>query len=383
MPADLVPNQDARLSVYFEYDNRPVADGAVSVVVYDQGTGAQIDAGPTTEDEARPGVYTYVLPASMLTPARSRLRAVFTGQDGLTDLYHEAFYSVGSIAESAQTRRNIRNAAIAQVWGSHALWKLEFATSVANTTRVGYVPMLSVGGDGEYRGRWLRFFDGENAGHTRRVTGWNATTKLLTWEPPTPEVALDGARVDLLPIDPDFADQLLNDAIISLGPGVFDLAEEERLATDGATTQFPLPADAIAVYQVGLIYDQPTEPPSSLWCGWLLPDEWRPVAGGALEVFSPGTGPSGPLDQVTVSGQGALPAGYRLRVRYLIEHDLPLTDADLIAIDPTYLRFTLGSMLTMFNKEQERLTNYLAQQSELWRPRATRARPPNCKAVIR
>ena len=383
MPADLSPNQDARLSVYFERDNLPVAGGTVTATTVDQATGALLDAGPADEDPSRPGLYTRVISAALMVGTLARLKVIFEGAAGSTDLYHEAYYSVGAVEESAQTRRSIRNSTVSQIWGAHTLWKLEFHTHLSNSASAGYVPALSVGGDGEYRGRWLRFLDNGNAGLTRRVVGWNATTKILTWEPAVPDMALDGARVDLLPIDPDFFDQTLNDTITSLGPGIFDLAEEETILTDGVTTQFLLPDDAIAVYQVGLVYLQQTTPPSDLWCGWMLPGDWRMVAGGKLEIFSPGTGPSGPLDQYVPPGAGAMPAGYRVRVRYLIEHDLPLTDADLVTIDPTYLRYSLGSVLTMFNKEQERLTNYLAQQTELWRPRATRSRPPNCKAVIR
>ena len=383
MPADLQVNQDATLSVYFEQDNRPVDGATVDATVIDQATGLEVAAGMANEIPVGSGVYVYIVPAAQMVAGLARLRAIFKGFRGAIDLYHEAFYGVGATEESAQSRRSIRNSTIAQIWGSHTVWKLEIATSISNSVTQGYVPMLSVGGDGEYRGRWLRFLDNSNAGLTRRVVAWNATTKLLSWEPPLPDPALDGARVDLLPIDPDFFDQALNDTITSLRPGVFDLAEEESIATDGVTTQFPLPDDAVAVYQVGLTYLQATEPPSSLWCGWMLPGDWRMVAGGKLEIFSPGTGPSGPLDQYVPPGAGAMPAGYRVRVRYLIEHGMPISDSDLVTIDPTYLRFTLGSTMTMFNKEQERLTNYLAQQSELWRPRATRSRPPNCKAVIR
>ena len=380
MAADLIPNQDARMSVSFERDNAPVTGGTLTATTYDQATGLIIDTGPADEDPARPGLYTRVLSASIMVHTLARIKVVFLGAAGDTDLYHEAFYSVGAPIESAQTRRSIRNGAIEQIWGSHTLWKLEFGTSVSNTTRLGYVPALAVGGDGEYRGRWLRFYDGNNAGLTRRVTSWNSTTRMLGWEPATPDPALDGARVDLLPIDPDFADQLLNDAIVSLGPGVFDLAEEDTLLTDGATILFPLPADAVAVYQVGLSYVDQNG--LALWSGWLMPDDWRLVPGGMLELLSMNNWDGGPLGAV-LSGYGAWPPGYRVKVRYLIEYDLPLTDADLISIDPTYLRYSLGHALTTFNREQERLTNYLAQQAELWRPRATRSRPPNCKAVPR
>lgn len=383
MPADLQTNQDAHLSVYFEQDNRPVDGGSVDASVIDQRTGLEISAGMANELPPGSGVYVYIVPATQMIAGLARLRAVFKGFRGEVDLYHEAFYAVGATEESAQSRRSIRNSTISQIWGSHAVWKLEFATHIANSVTQGYVPMLSVGGDGEYRGRWLRFLDNSDAGLTRRVTAWNSQTKMLSWEPPLPSPALDGARVDLLPIDPDFFDQTLNDTITSLRPGVFDLAEEETIATDGVTTQFPLPDDAVAVYQVGLTYLNPTEPPTPMWCGWLLPGDWRTVAGGLLELLSPGTGPSGPLDQEVPPGMFAWPAGYRVRVRYLIDHGMPISDNDLVSIDPTYLRFTIGSALTMFSKEQERLTNYLAQQSELWRPRATQSRPPNCKAVIR
>lgn len=382
MSADLAPNQDAKLSVYFEYETKPVVGATVTTVVTDQSGGAQIATGPATADPALPGVYTFLLDATLIPATLTRIKAVFAGTSASIDLYHEAFYSVGQPSESAQTRRAIRNAVVQQLFGPQHLWRITFDAHLSNSVRLGYAPMISVGGDGEYRGRWLRFMDGLNAGQTRRVTGWASATKLIAWEPavPTTIPPTGGARADLLPVDPDWCDQLLSDAIVSLGQGAFDLAEEDLIATDGSTRQFPLPNDATAVYQVGISWVN-TGDGSLLFQGWFLPDDWRLVPGGKLELLATQPADTGPLGSLL--GYDAWPTGYRLRVRYLTAVDLPLTDADLITVDPTYLRYTLGSMLTIANKDQERLTNYLAQQSEMWRPRATKSRPPNSKTVPR
>lgn len=372
---DVMVQQDATISASFRDQAGPITTATVTITIYDRATGSVV-VGPTaaTHNPTLPGTYEYLLSsANTLTP--KRLRAVFKGQTpGGVDVYREVYLSIGYRREGALTKRELRNLVARTVWGDQKVWELTVDDAVFNSVSAAHLPELVLGGAGEWRGSYLRFLDRGNAGLDRRIISWDDATFVATYLDAAVQV-IGGDRVDLLPIAPSSIDDCIGQALQGLGLGDWSEAEEQLATTDGTTTDFDLPADAVFVHRVAL-YSAAT----GYYIDEFEPSAWRVRPGNKLEVRGVAVVDT-PLG--TYPASGALPSGYTLRILMGVQPNLPLYDDSYVDVNPVYVQYKACELLALRLPGQERRAAYFAQQAEAWRSRVRRSLPTNYQAVSR
>jgi hypothetical protein len=368
---DAMINQDLTVTAYFEDQDGPISSANVSVEVRNARTDQVMIASTPASDGQAAGYYDYTISKTYLTQP-VRIKAIFSGTKGSTDLYQEVFVSVGIVRPGMITKREAR-LRIAEIMSGHdGAWEL-IATSGTTTSAV--VPELAVGGTGEYRGFWAIFQNGTNRGLVRRVTAWDKATNTLSWGVALPVAVASGDRIDMIQVRPAVIDRSISDALSSLRNTVLSEIEEQRFKTDGTTIDWQLPSDAVYVSAVGIVRDS-----DGILLGWLAPHEWSVEPGGLLRV-------TGDFSTFTPMGwieTRALPSGYTLKVKMLVPPPAPIYDDSLIDASPAYVVNQAAAILLSQGDKSEtdlQRSNFLSQRAELERRRMATPLPADATEV--
>lgn len=362
---DAALSQDVTVGSYFENSAGPITGVAANftVTVTNRATGATVTSGAPTENPASSGYYEFTINSAFLT-GRMRLRVVYSNTTN--ELYSEFFLSVGDVPSWARTRRQLRARIATRLNRGRTIWQKRLSASASNTTTTCYLPNLVVGGANEFRGGWVWFGSGANAGQERLVTEWDADTFVLTWGPALGTAVTTNDWVEIYPphLQPSVINEKIEDAIAALRDRALILIDEQPYDTDGDTQEWTLPSDLRYVHRVGLVRDDDSE-----FLYWLPNSSWGLLPNRILRTTAGVVSPESPFREYLTPG--AIADGYKLRVLGMVAPDPPLYDDSFVdilpdaVIDDAALRMALDLSHQPEYRQMVPFLNERARQSRL------------------
>ncbi len=345
-------NHPVSITVYFEENGEPttgITDMMVTLI--NRSTGL-ILAGPTVASEGNPGYYSYTLSASYTT-APMRLQAIF--QSTAAQVYEEAFDTVDDVPDWAQTKGQLRVDLARRRDGDEGVFVLDAS---AATTTGATVADLNYGGHDEYAGMWVRFMLGLNAGAERRIDVYDHETASITWSPALTAAPAPGENIEVYRTRPSLLDRAIDRAISTVATDYLRPFEERIITTDGATSEWLLPSDAVYINQVDLYHSTSGESYGQLPQHW-----WDVRAGRKLRVIGGMSEVDSPF-RWKETRLAPLRSGYRIGVRGLAGPTVALHNDSTVAIPPDYIiaaaaydlmkaRPDMAPLLPFFKREVE------------------------------
>lgn len=370
--------QDLIVGAAFENSAGPITGKAANftVTVTNAATGAALASGAPIENPASSGIYEFTVNSTLLT-ARMRIKAIWSNTTD--ELRAEKYYAVGDIPSWARTRREIRKRIAGRLFPGRQVWQLLAGSSGLNSTTRAYLPDLVTGGTDEYRGGWLWFGSGGNAGKERQATASDEAALTVTWAPALGVATAANDRVELYPVRPSQINDAIDDAVADLADLAFEFVDEGVLDTDGVTSEWSLPTDARWVSKVGLTRDS-----DGRFLGWYAPSSWSLLPGQRLRLDDQ-SGETGqdPLDWGAWAARLGPPDGYKLRVQMLCEVGPPLYDDSFVVVAPEEVVAQAAYRLLLTMPERRDQWPFWERDAERARLRATTAFPAGSRAVRR